>query len=101
MNEPRNCRPVPPFLLSGINCAATSTTDINQALITVGNRRNRARFMARRCDVRDYVNVREAFFLITIAGRSSGRCHQFCGSQLYAKIAAYSETLRDFFASAH
>lgn len=38
MNDHRNCRPVPPFLFSGINCAATSTTDINQALITAGNR---------------------------------------------------------------
>lgn len=64
MNEPHNCRPVPPFLFSGINCAAPSTTDINQALITAGNR-VQPRAHAARCRAMYVitVNVLPGFFL--------------------------------------
>jgi len=79
MNEPRNCRPAPPFLFSAINCAAPSTTDINQTLITAGNRATHCAMHA----INVLANVPPAFsflfvlsprfsaFLITIVGREA------------------------------
>lgn len=77
-----------------INCAATSTTDINQALITAEDPEQPYTFMVQRHDVRDYVNVRVLSFLLSPfffndnfwSLGSSDRRYQFRGSQLPAKI---------------
>lgn len=63
----------PPFLFSGINCAAPPTTDINQALITAEDR-GQPRGLWR--DTRDYVNTGRLFSVVSpfFAGACNNNC---------------------------